>query len=104
MNISDLCVCTALPVKHFRSLVHKMCSDRGKLHRNRQSNEYTLTAPQAPVGWQISKPEPEIPFWRHHICARSFLLSDLQNESWLKGCHSLLPGTVAAPLWQSMFF
>lgn len=49
MNISDRCVHTTLPVKHFRSLVHKMCSDRGKLHTNKQSNEYTPMCSPSPL-------------------------------------------------------
>lgn len=51
MNISDVCVHTALPVKRFRSLVHKTHSDIGGLSTNEHCNEYTHThAPQNHCG------------------------------------------------------
>lgn len=85
-NTSDLCVCTALPVKHFRSLVHKMCSDKGKLHTSKQSNEHPHMLPKPPVGWQISKPEPEIPSGGiTYVPGASFWLIYKRSSGWRAG-------------------
>lgn len=88
MNISDLCVCTALPVKHFRSLVHKMCPDKGKLHTDKQSNEYTLTCSPSPL-WdgKYQKQNLKFPSGGITYMLGAFPWFDLQNEQQMKGCH-----------------
>lgn len=61
--VSDVCVYTVLPVKHFRSFVHKMCSDIGGLYTNKWYNERTITRSPKPL-WVIryQKQSLKLPF------------------------------------------
>lgn len=105
MNISDLCVCTGLPVKHFRSLVHKMCSDIGRLHTNKQSSEYTFTCSPGPR-WDGRYQNQNLKFPSGGITYVLGAFSQLiykMSSRW-RAVISLLIVTVAAPSWQSMFF
>lgn len=63
MNISDVCVYTALLVKHFGSLEHKMCSGIGGLYTNKPCNECTLTLSPKPL-WvgRYQNQNPKFPF------------------------------------------
>lgn len=62
-NISDVCVYTARPVKHFRSLVLKICSDIDGLYTNKECNECTLTCSPKPL-WvaRYQNQNPKSPF------------------------------------------
>lgn len=84
MNISDVCVHTALPVKHFRSLVHQTCSDIGGLITNEHCNEYTHTCSSKPL-WvgRYQKQNLKFPFGSLNACfelSPCIRSTDLPNE------------------------
>lgn len=106
VNVSDVCVYTALPVKHFRSLEHKMCSDIGGLYTNKQSNDCTTTHfPSSPWVVRYQRENLTFPVGAAHarleLCPR-IGWPDLQTNSRRTAVVSLLILTVAAPLQQWM--